>query len=205
MNPSQAATIAVSQGSPFLATNFQKAGLYVNNELAGTYYARYNAYNQQVEVKKTNSDQEVPEYLVKNEDFKLVMGDTELQYTTFIDNKGKKQEAFLISLSEGASYGLFQRHKVVFYEGKKAENSFKADTPSRFVTSTEYYVKEMNTNLVSYIPSKKSKLLKLFKESDKIQVASMIKKNGLNLKNADDLVKLFDFANTISKGYVLKN
>ncbi len=194
-----------AKGSAYLVDNFEKSTLYDNDEVVGTYYARFNAYSQELEVKKTNLEEEEYRALVRNENFKLVFADKEIQYASFIDNKGKKQEAYLISMTKGKKYDLLQRYKVRFIEGKDAENSMVNAVPDRFSNSTEFYLKDMNTNLVSYIPSKKSKLLQLFKESDKIQVASLIKKRSLNVKDGADLVKIFDFVNTISDGYVAKN
>ena len=200
-NTGKTIQLANVKGSPYLAEAFEKSTIYSNNELVGTYYTRYNAYSQEIELKKTALEEEEFQSLVKNEKIRIVFVDKEIRYTTFIDNKVKRQGDYLISMTDGEKYTLHKRLKVKFVEGKEAANSMVNPIPNRFTNSTEYYLEDTNTNLVSYIPSKKSKLIALFKDSDKIQIASLIKKNGFNIKQGEDLVKIFDFANTLNENY----
>ncbi len=198
-----AATIQLAnvKGSPYLADAFEKSTIYSNNELVGTYYTRYNAYSQEIELKKTTLAEEDYKSLVRNEKFRVVSANKEIRYTTFIDSKGKKQGDYLISMTNGDKYTLHKRFKVKFVEGKEAANSMVNSIPSRFTNSTEYYLEDSTTNLVSYIPTKKSKLISLFKDSDKIQIAALIKKKGFNIKQEQDLVQIFNFANTLNENY----
>ncbi|MEX0291032.1 MAG: hypothetical protein AB3N14_18155 [Flavobacteriaceae bacterium] len=192
------------KGSPYLAETFSKAKVFYDDKLLGTLYARYNAYSKEIEIKRTNLEEEEYKALTKDEKLKVVFANSQMQYASFIDGKGKRQNEYLISLSDGSNYSLYQRYMVNYVEGKKAENSMVNDIPSRFTNSVEYYLKDMNTSLVSNIPTKKSKLIALFKGSDEIQLANLIKKNSLNVKKEGDLIKLFELANSVSDGYVAK-
>ncbi len=201
-----AATIQLAnvKGSPYLVDAFEKSTIYANDELIGTYYVRYNAYNQEIELKRTTLEEEETVALRKDEKFRIVFSDKEIRYTTFIDEKGNKQGDYLVSVSQGNRYTLHKRYKVNFLEGREAQNSMVNDIPHRFSASTEYYVKDAGTNLISYVPTKKSKLISLFKDSDKIQITSAIKKNGFNLKQEKDLIQLFSFVNTLNEDYASK-
>lgn len=190
------------KGSPYLVDNFEKSTIYVNDEILGNLYARYNAFNQEIEIKKTNLAEEQFKALLKDESVRLVFNDKEIGFMTFVDEKGKVTQDYLVSMLIGPNYNLYQRHKVNFIEGKKAENSMVSDIPSRFTNSTEYYVKDLNSNVVSFVPSKKSKILNLFESNEKIQVATLIKSKRLNLKKEAALIKVIKFANTISSDYV---
>jgi hypothetical protein len=196
---SSKATISNTKGSPYLTSTFEKSTLYKNNELLGTFYTRYNAYSKELEVKRTNMQEEKYKALIKDENIRAVFADKEIRYTTFINEKGKKESDYLIVKANGEKYQLFQRMKIKFSRGKVAENSMINNTPNRFINSSDYYLGDINSEIVSYLPSKKSQLLQLFKENEKIQVVSLIKKEGLNLKKEADLITLFQFANTIDR------
>ena len=189
------------KGSPYLAENFQKANLFYDDKAIGSLYARYNAYSNEMEVKKTNLEEEQFMALVKDENLKIVFPDKQLQFVSLIDEKGKKHEDYLIAVKEGNKYGVFERLTVNYKEGRKAENSMVADVPNRFTQSTEFYLKDNATNIIAQLPGKKSKLLNLFPEKDRGQVASLIKKNKLDLKDAADLIKICDFMNSAITDY----
>jgi len=195
-----------AKGSPYLAQSFEKSKLYYGTELVGTFYARYNVYAQEIELKKTNSDQEQPKMLLKDSAVRLVFdSNKEIQFLAFIDDKGKRQEDYLVAKRIGDYYSLYERFNVNFKEGKPSENSFVAAVAPRFNQSSKYYIMNSNTQLVSYLPTKKSKLLNLFKGSEKVQLATMLKKKSFNLKNADDIIAIFDFMNTTGNNYVLQD
>lgn len=204
-NDVQKIAIKTIKGSPYLVENFEKANLYDSDKLVGTFYARYNAFNQDLEIKSTNLEEEEYMALIKSEDLRMVFADKELKYTSFIDESGKKQGDYLISMTQGDQYTMYQRYIVDFREGREAINSLVMSTPHKFVTRTEFYIKNMNTNLISEIPTKKSKLLDLFDGDEKIQIARLIKKNSLNLRDEMDLRKILQFANSMNKEYAVAN
>jgi hypothetical protein len=104
----------------------------------------------------------------------------------------------------GSNYNLYQRYKVNFVEGKEAQNSMVTTIPSRFTSTTKYYLKNLNSNLVSFVPSKRSKLVELFDTDEKIKVAILIKTKGLSLKKEASLVEVLSFANSIGSDYASK-
>lgn len=199
---SNTASILPTQGSQYLASTFEKSNIYVGDELLGAYYSRYNAYNQEIEIKKTNLEEEQFKALIHDEKVRVVFVDKEIQYTSFINKDGLKQNDYLISKTNGTKYRLYQRISVKYKEGQKSQNSFVAAIPPKYSQFSEYYLKDLNSNLVSYVPAKKSKILKLFKNNEQIQIANIIKKRGFNLKKELDLVQLFDFANTLKSDLV---
>lgn len=173
-----AETIRQTKGSPYLTNAFEKSDIYLNGELLGSFYTRYKVYRQELEVKKTHLAEEEFKALLKAENIKASIKDKEIQYASFIDERGKKQSDNLITKTAGGNYKLFRRLQVNFVEGKDAENSMVNAIPNRFTTSSSYYLKDLNTSVVSYLPTKKSQLLKLFKGNDKIQLTNLIKKKG---------------------------
>lgn len=198
-------TYANAIGSPFIAETFELSKIYSNNQLIGTFYTRYNAFSREIEVKKTTLKEEKSSILNKSKDIKIVCKNEEIQYTSFIDLKGKKHTDYLVTIANGDKYGLFKRVRVKFRSGQEAQNSYQKATPGRFTTSTEYFISENRANLISQVSIKKSKLVDFFKSDDKIQIANLIKKESLRTNKKEDLITILNFANTLDTDYVLTN
>nr|WP_299341000.1 hypothetical protein [Allomuricauda sp.] len=192
-------------GSPYIVEAFQKGSLFYGEERVGTFYARYNGFNKEIEIKKGNSPEEVAKALVKDEKLKFVYDNQdELKFVAFIDKKGNRHDEYLLTKSQGDKYQLLERPLVTYKEAKKAANSFMLDVPSKFVHRTELYALDLGTNIASQIPTKKSKLIDFFAESEQIQIAALIKKKSLNIKDVNHLSQIFDFANSISQDIAFK-
>ncbi|WP_422859925.1 hypothetical protein ACOKFD_03160 [Flagellimonas sp. S174] len=203
----QASTTQLSNtlGSPYLVEAFQKGSLFYGEERIGTFYARYNGYNKELEIKKTNSSEEIAKALVNDKKLRFVFNNQdEMRFVAFIDKKGNRLEEYLLTKGNGNRYQLMERPLVSYKEAKKAANSLMLDVPSKFVKRTELYVLDIAVNIASLVPSKKSKLIDLFDESEKVQVATLIKKNSLNVKDEKDLFQIFDFANSINRDIAYK-
>ncbi len=199
------ALLSNALGSPYLVEAFQKGSLFYGEERIGTFYARYNGYNKEIEIKKGNSPNEVEKALLNDKNLKFVFDNQdELRLVSFIDKKGNRLEEYLLTKSKGSKYQLMERPIVTYKEGKKAANSFMLDVPSKFVQRAELYALDLTTNIATQVPTKKSKLIDFFADSEKIQVATLIKKKSLNIKDANHLAQIFDFANSISQDIAFK-
>ncbi|WP_435625694.1 hypothetical protein [Flagellimonas sp.] len=204
---SQSANIPLSNivGSPYLVENFQKGSLFYGDERMGTFYARYNGYNKELEVKKTNSSEEVAKVLINDKKLRFVFDNQdEMKLVSFTDKKGNRHDEYLLTKSKGEKYQLMERPVIAYKEGKKAANSFMLDVPSKFVERTELYALNVAANIASLVPSKKSKLIDFFDESEQIQVATLIKKKSLNIKDINHLSQIFDFANSVGQDIAYK-
>lgn len=191
-------------GSPYLVTSYEKSKVYVDNKLLGTYYTRYNVYRKEIEVKKTALKEELAQTLSRDGSIKVIYNDKTLQFTTFLNKKGEKQYDYLMAVADGEKYTLYKRVQIKYRKGRKAEDSYQRDTQDRFSSSNEYYLKDSKTNLVLQLPSKKSSLLEIFNNTDKIQVAGLIKKSSFKTHRVKDLTKLFNFVNTKPADYAAK-
>lgn len=189
------------KGSPYLTSTFEKSTIYRNNKALGSYYSRYNAYTKAIEIKKSLDDTTYT-ILPKDRSTKIVFNTKEIQYLSFEDAKGKQQSDYLIAKTNGKNYRLYRRLKIRYSENQEVQNSFDTGiVKAKFSQFNEYYFQDMTTTSIRHIPAKKSKLLQLFKESDKLLIASLIKTNSLAIKKEDALVKIFDFADTLNKNY----
>ncbi|APA64930.1 hypothetical protein [Maribacter sp. 1_2014MBL_MicDiv] len=184
------------QGSPYTSNTFAPTILKYNDEVVGNIYYRYNALNEEIEIKKTSSEDEPYKALVKDKEVSLLINAKSLSFKTFVTEKNETINGYLTLLQKGSTYDLYQRTLVKFTEGQPAQNSFVAAVPSRFTKFTEYYFQKDGVNRIDQIPQKNKKLLKLIDASKREDLKIFLKENNLNIKNERDLAKVFDYLNS---------
>ena len=184
------------QGSPYTSNTFAPTILKYNDEVVGNIYYRYNALNEEIEIKKTSSEDEPYKALVKDKEVSLLINAKPLSFKTFVTEKNETMNGYLTLLQKGNTYDLYQRTLVKFTEGQPAQNSFVAAVPSRFTKFTEYYFQKDGVNRIDQIPQKNKKLLKLIDASKREDLKIFLKENNLNIKNEQDLAKVFDYLNS---------
>lgn len=184
------------QGSPYTSNTFAPTILKYNDEVVGNIYYRYNALNEEIEIKKTSSEDEPYKALVKDKEVSLLINAKPLSFKTFVTEKNETINGYLTLLQKGNTYDLYQRTLVKFTEGQPAQNSFVAAVPSRFTKFTEYYFQKDGVNRIDQIPQKNKKLLKLIDASKREDLKIFLKENNLNIKNVQDLAKVFDYLNS---------
>lgn len=182
-------------GSPYTDDNFVQAPIFYKEESMGTYYYRYNAYNEEIEIKKTNLPEEKITALTKDKAINVRAQGRPLSFATFIDKKGNTLNGYLTTVLDGETYDLYKRVNVKFTEGQKAQNSFVKAVPNRFTHFIEYYYQEKGVNRIDEVPLKTNQLSKLFKEPLKSEVKDYIKDNNLDAKEENDLIKIFEYLN----------
>ncbi len=183
------------KGSPYLSINFEQGNIYFNNELAGTFFLRYNAYQDEVQIKKTLQATEPFQALVKANNVSCTIAGKEMVYTYFVNKNGEVQQGYLIKLNNGKYYNLFARKSKKFMEGKKSGNSIARDIEPRFVEDVEYYFWDNTSQDKTIIPAGKDKLIKLFAAEHQDALKGFIKKEALKLSVENHLISIFSFAN----------
>ncbi|MCR9227094.1 MAG: hypothetical protein NXH90_06735 [Flavobacteriaceae bacterium] len=180
-------------GSPYTNDKFVQAPVFYKDEGMGTYYYRYNAYNEEIEIKKTNLPEEKITALTKDKAINVRVQGRPLSFATFIDKKGNTLNGYLTTVLDGETYDLYKRINVKFTEGQKAQNSFVKAVPNRFTHFIEYYYQEKGVNRIDEVPLKTNQVAKLFKEPLKSEVKNYIKDNNLDMKDEADLIKVFEY------------
>ncbi len=178
-------------GSPFENEEYEKGKVIYNNEILGDYYYRFNAYNQEVELKKTLLPEEKMEALIKDPLVSLETNGDYYVYTSMLSKNQKIEEGYVKLFYSGDKYKLYERYFVKFKEGKPAENSMVNPIPSKFTTYKEYFYKDKNEDIIKEIPFKKSKFLKIFSNDDLIEIKELLKSKDYNLNDKEDLTDLY--------------
>ncbi|NJB72759.1 hypothetical protein GGR42_003250 [Saonia flava] len=184
-------------GSPYTSNDFAPTSMFYGDEFLGKVYYRYNAFNEEVEIKKTILPEEKIKSLGRDKALKILVDGKKMGFKTFIDVKGRTLNGYLTELVQGETYDLYRRINVKYTEGQKAQNSFIKAIPNRFSHFTEYYFQQKGVNRMDEISLKNGKLLKLVKEEDKEKLKVFLKENDLNIKDENDLIKVFEFLNKV--------
>ncbi|MEM1338286.1 MAG: hypothetical protein AAF634_12200 [Bacteroidota bacterium] len=183
------------QGSPYTSEEFLPTTLYYGEENLGPLFYRYNAYNEEIEIKKTNLENEGIRALGRDKKISLLVNGKPMSFSTFIDKKGLTQNGYLTLLQEG-KYSLYKRTDVKYTEGQKAQNSFVPAIPARFSKFTEYYLSLEGQNRIDELELSNRKLLKLASEADKEALKQFLKEQKIKINNEQDALKVLEFLNT---------
>lgn len=181
------------QGSPYTSNEFSSTTLFYGDDKVRDVYYRYNALNEEIEVKKTFAPNEGFRGLSRDKNINIIVDGNKLSFNTFITSKNKTLNGYLAELYKGKEYTLYKRIMVKFTEGEDAQNSFIAAKPARFTQFTEYYFKKKGVNRIDQVLQKNSKILKQIEGDMASDMKSHISENNLNVKNEADLVAVFQF------------
>ena len=186
-------------GSPYVNDTFKPVNVYYENDLMDKLYYRYNALNEEIEIKKTALPEETPLRLLADKAIHLDVEGNPLSFKTFIDHKKNTLNGYLTLMVDGESYDLYRRVRVKFTEGQKAQNSFVMAKPNRFSHFIEYYYQKKGVDRIDELKTTNSGLLKILPSELKIETKQFLKEKDLNLKEEQDLIKVFQFLNTVAK------
>ncbi len=181
------------QGSPYTSNQFASTTLFYGEDKVRDVYYRYNALNEEIEVKKTLAPEEGYRALAKDKNINIRVEGNKLAFNTFITSKNRTLNGYLAELYKGKEYTLYKRIMVKYTEGQDAQNSFVAAIPARFTQFTEYYFKKKGVNRIDQIQQKNGKFLKQLAGDMVSDMKNYLKENDLNLKNEYDLIKVFEF------------
>ena len=182
------------EGSPYLANTFQPTTVFYGDEKAGDIYFRYNAFNEEVELKQQNVEQEPIRALSRDKKIKILVGGKSMSFKTFIDKKGKTLNGYLTLVRDG-NFKLYKRLNVTFKDEQKAANSFVKGTPARFSQFTEYYIESEDGNRIDQVQFSNKGLLKLFKGEKQSALKNYLKENKIKVSDENDLYQVMSFLN----------
>ncbi|MEJ1223016.1 hypothetical protein [Sediminicola sp. 1XM1-17] len=183
-------------GSPYMNDRFSLGSLYSNGEQIAQFYYRYNAYNDEIELKESLSETQISS-LVKDVQFSLKDGSNTYTYHTMVSKKNEHSKGYLNLLVEGDRYSLLRKDLVKFKKGAPAPNSMVKPTPDKFTNFTEYYYVDKNTpgSYALFLDRNLKSFMASLKKSEKERLKSIIKVQKLNTKKEVDLVSLFKLLN----------
>ena len=183
-----------ADGSPYINDNF--ASIRITQYKDRLFNARYNAYNGEMEVRI--EDNKVIA-LDNNSDYEVIFTSDNKTYRTvnYVTDQDYAKKGFLVVISENDKYSLFKEEKIKFLQKVKATTSYQQDKPAKFQREDDRFYLKINDE-TTYVPQKKKDLLEAFPEHAK-DLKSYMKKNKLNPKNEDELIKIVEYLSTLSE------
>lgn len=186
--------VAKALGSPFEDKNFSAGKLYDNNEPIGDFYLRYNAYDDEIELKKTLLPEEPIQSLVKNSTFRALYNNDNYSYKAYTNAKGQLVTGYLRHLVNG-NFTLYHKLQAVYVPATVPINPQTRPTPSRFAQFESYYMSLNGIDQIFEVPHQQSKFIALFDKQLQPSLKKYIKDNKLKIKDEADLTQLFNFLN----------
>lgn len=182
-------------GTIYLNENFTLGTLYEDGVAFKKLYLRYDAYNDEVELKES-ADSDVVRAMVQHPRYSCSMNGNEYLYMEYLNEDGESKEGYLSPLVSGGDYILLVKNSKVFKEGKPAKTSLDNSFPHRFLDETEYYVSKNGESPV-FMKTRKSDVLSVFAKEHQKAIKSYMKDKRPNVKDGGDLINLFAYANTL--------
>jgi len=182
-------------GTIYVNDAFAQGVLFEDDKEINEPYFRYDAYNDEIEIKETLESKEVG-ILPRHPTFSCTFNNEAYYYLGYKDSDGEFKKGYLTPLNPGGEYTLFIKRIKVFKEGKEARNSFEKSFAHRFLDKEEYYVNRAGEVPV-FLKTKKSEVISVFPEQNQNTIKKYIKEKRLSLGNRDDLLNLFTYANTL--------
>lgn len=183
-------------GSPYFDKNFKTAQIgYFGEILKDNIYIRYNAFSDEIEMAKSESQTSTEDALIKNKKVTCTINGYTYKYLAFIKDDELPAIGYVKELFKGNKFSLYVRETKEYKEGVKAKSSLERSFPARFVDKTEYYIAIENGSLKQTKLSKKQIINTL--SSYEQEIKSFINLNKVKLRNSSDIIKLFNFLEEI--------
>jgi hypothetical protein len=152
---------------------------------------RYNAYADEIEIKKSASDVNYGA-LIKSPDIYVKMFRDIYVFIPFEGSNAKG--GYFNVLTDGKTYDLYKKTKAVFREPQKAKTSYQRDSPPSFPKTVTYYL--VQNGVFLEMPNSKSKILKMM-DIKKSEMKKYIKNNDIDLDKEADLIKTITYFDSL--------
>ncbi|WP_435312987.1 hypothetical protein [Cellulophaga fucicola] len=178
------------EGSSYIKEDFEVTKLAENKK---TFFLRYNAYKDEMEIKKDGEAY----YLSRFYDFPITFLNLNIVYNIYDYNEGKGlKTGYFVELERGNKISLLLKQEIKFYEETKAKTGYGTSKPPKLERQKDRLFYSVENNIAKELPRKKKEILKLFKGKEK-EIESFSKKNSLSCKEEKDLVKIFNYYNSL--------
>ncbi|WP_224483628.1 hypothetical protein [Robertkochia aurantiaca] len=174
-----------AEGIPYENMEFQPGLIYINGKPDTKARIRYNAYNDVLEV---NEGGETYNLLRRDYIWAEVNG-KKYGILDYLEN-GNKKSGYLVPISEG-EISLYFKPAKKLTEGREPKSGFEQYIPPKFVNDHRFYIKKKD-GVIEETRISNRMLKDLFKDDYK-KVKDFIKDNDLDIKEAEDLAKVFDY------------
>ena len=183
------------EGSMYYDENFNTGKVYIDDKPFATVPLRYNAFTDQIEIKRTGQSE--AEALLQDSKVSCYLNNEKLSYMEYVNKKGDLEKGYLVSIWTGENYQLYERRAKAFKAGQVQKTSLHIPTPDKFVDRINYYVSKDGSTPTFMNPSKKG-ITPVFGADMEKEIRTYIKENKLDLGDKRDLQQVLVYANSIT-------
>ena len=186
----------LAKGSPYFHMAFEKGAVYFDANFIATPYLRYDAYSDEIQIKKTKLPEERYAALLKTKELYCTMDSKLVVYRSF-EGPGGIENGYFTNLVNSGKYLLFLRKTKKLQKGRSSVNSLTASVASKFIDDIGYYFKNKEGKEALKKITGHKQVVDLFESADREKIKSFISTKGLKLRSESDLQTLFYYANTL--------
>jgi len=182
------------EGSAYINKDFVAARIsIVKNKV---FYARYNAFNDEIEIKGENDI--IYGLDKKRKDILIHFSNPKQTYQAFDYNLDNKDLfGYFTKLNFDSEMLLLRKERIIHVEEKISKTTYGTNKPAHFKRAKDkYFIKIGDKSAIELSKNKKdvAKLIPKFEN----EVLSFIKKNKIKLTNEKDLLKLVEYLNELN-------
>ena len=181
-------------GSAYMNDEFQSGVIFKNSESDGSWFIRYNAYNDEMEISKDISSTSSAEALLKTSEIYCVIGKDKYIFKNYTDESNSEKEGYLREVFNGEKYEVYVRDIKKFKEETKAKTTLENDTPAKFSYKYKILIAKKNNKPIT-IKLKSKKIINALLQEDK----KLFLKNNPSPRKIKDLSKLIASIKEIDK------
>ncbi|WP_276392788.1 hypothetical protein [Eudoraea chungangensis] len=181
------------EGSVYFNDEFIKGDVFYLDKLFDSYPMRYNAYNDEIEIRRSKDSP--LESVYKSTSLTCIVDNQSYLYSKYFDGKGEIKEGYIIRLNQGPKFVLYEKKSKLYIEGRKAATSMHPSYPPKFDDKHEYFI-SVDREIPVLFKGSKKELSAVFGSEKTDEIKSFIKQNKIKLNKEEDLIKLLDFVNT---------
>tara|TARA_R110000850_G_scaffold199977_1_gene326117 strand:+ start:9552 stop:10241 length:690 start_codon:yes stop_codon:yes gene_type:complete len=180
-----------TNGSPFENEEFVLGSiLSENNILISNIYLRYNAYQDEFQIKQNpNAGDDKIQAIKKSTEFYVKMGDEIFTYKLPQDGMG----GYYNILVEGNKVDLLKKISKKFVEGQKSVTMMTGNHPNRLIDESSYVVAK--DDKIIEVTGSKNKILEAIAGDQKNELKKYTKSENLNVKKEDEMIKAVNYYN----------
>lgn len=193
------------QGKTLTSFDFRSnelvGSIYVNEEFLlaklsnreDQYLMRYNAYQDEMEFKKSGNTFNLSKNLNYIINFQGI--NKTYQVYNYIENK-ETVPGFFVVLFSGDNISFLIKEKIKFYEEVKTKTSYDKYKPPTLKRLDDKFYIGYKKSVAIELPRKEKDVLDLF-GSKSAEIESYAKTNKLGFKNKEDLIQLFRYYDSL--------
>jgi hypothetical protein len=182
-------------GSPYISEKFTPTTISALPNK--TVKARYNAYDDEIEIKIDDDNIQQFNKNIKNVIITFLLDDTTYTSLRYINPNDGLQTGYFITLTEALTKTkLYLKKEIRFVKAKPAVSGYDIDKPAEFKNNSDLFFVSINGAYARELPTKKKEIAKLFPENSKV-ILDYIKENKIKTSREADLINLINYINTL--------